>query len=136
LFPKQVPDQTFCGADTILLNGIYTPLDLLDFFWVSSGNGTFSDNTALTTSYYPGTTDSLAPGLFISLHVLDTVCGEQIDSMSAFFNAEPFATFTNDTVLICDETAYGSVLNFTALIISGDNTGTWTNIDGVAGEYG
>lgn len=131
IVPEAGPDETFCGPDTIVLSGIYTPLDMLDFLWVSSGDGIFSDNTSLNTSYYPGAADSLGLGVFVSLHVLDTVCGEQIDTMNAFFNAAPFATFVNDTVMICDATAYGSVLNFTALITSGDNAGFWTNIDGV-----
>jgi hypothetical protein len=62
---------------------------------------------------------------------MDDVCGEQVDSMNAYFNADPFATFSNDTITICNETAYGSVLNFNFWITGGDVNGTWTNVSGV-----
>jgi len=131
IVPEAGPDQTFCGPNTVVLSGIYTPLSSLSFQWETSGDGMFDDNQSLSTNYHPGHLDSMELGVFLSLHVLDTVCGEQVDTMNAFFNAEPFATFVDDTVVICNETAYGSVLNFNLLITGGDNTGTWTNISGV-----
>ncbi|HZV45661.1 MAG TPA: hypothetical protein VFF90_14355, partial [Saprospiraceae bacterium] len=129
--PEAGPDQTFCGPNIVVLNGIYTPSGNLPFQWETSGDGSFSNPSSLFTNYNPGHLDSLGLGVFLSLHVMDDVCGEQVDSMNAYFNAEPFATFSNDTITICNETAYGSVLNFNLLITGGDVNGTWTNVSGV-----
>jgi len=131
LVPLAGPDQTFCGPDSVLLTGFYTPEIGASFQWETSGDGIFADAFSFTTTYYPGHLDSLGPGVFLSLHVFDPVCGEQADTINVFFNAEPYATFTNDTVIICDETQYGSVLNFNLLIIGGDANGIWTNTSGV-----
>jgi gliding motility-associated-like protein len=133
--PDAGPDQTFCGPDSVILTGIYTPLDMVSFQWQSSGDGMFSNPSSLSTTYYYGAVDSFLPGLFLSLHVMDTVCGEQVDTMNAFFNLDPFTNFVNDTNVICNESVYGSVLNFNQLIVSGDLNGTWTNLSGVPVDF-
>jgi gliding motility-associated-like protein len=133
--PEAGPDQTFCGPATIILDGIYTPSSNLTTLWETNGDGFFNNPLSLSTNYNPGHLDSLALGVVLSLQVTDVVCGEQVDSINAYFNAQPFATFTNDTVIICNETQYGSVLNFNLLVTGGDLSGTWMNVSSAPVDF-
>jgi hypothetical protein len=92
--PEAGPDQTFAAGHYVILNGIIYPSGNLPFQWETSGYGSFSNPSSLFTNYNPGHLDSLGIGVFLSLHVMDDVCGEQVDSMNAYFNADPFATFS------------------------------------------
>ena len=135
ILPDLGPDMAFCGPQSVMLNGVITPSGPVTFMWETLGDGTFTNPASLSTTYIPGPMDSIAPGLFIALHVLDPLCGNQHDTMTLFFNAPPFAQFVNDTVQICNADANGSVIDFFALIIGGDATGVWTNTSGVPVDF-
>ncbi len=128
------PDMAFCGPQSVALNGSVTPAGV-SVLWTTLGDGTFIDNTALNTTYIPGPLDSISPGLYLILQAMDTVCGNQSDTMALLFFDAPYATFTNDTNTICNAAAYGSVINFPSLIIDGDNSGIWTNPSGVPVDF-
>jgi len=128
------PDMAFCGTQSVVLNGSVTPAGG-SVLWTSLGDGVFADNSALNTTYIPGTLDSMAPGLYLVLQAIDTVCGNQSDTMALLFFDAPYAIFTNDTNTICNSAAYGSVINFPSLIIDGDNAGFWTNTSGVPVDF-
>jgi gliding motility-associated-like protein len=135
IIPFAGPDMAFCGPQSVLVDGIVTPAINTPIMWEALGDGSFLDNTSLSTLYTPGPLDSIAPGLYLVLHSLDTLCGIQSDTVTLFFNAPPFATFTNDTIAICNVQANGSVINFFSLITGGDATGNWTNVTGVPVDF-
>ena len=129
--PVAGTDISLCGPQSVVLNGSVTPTSNVPVLWTTLGDGTFTDNTLLSTTYIPGPLDSMSPGLYLVLTVLDPICGNVPDSVALLFFNSPFATFTDDTTIICNAAAYGSVLNFNSLIIGGDAAGTWTNTSGV-----
>lgn len=131
IIPDAGPDMAFCGAQAVLLFGQIVPDNGTPILWESLGDGTFGDNSALTTNYIPGPQDSISPGLYIVLHALDPWCGDQSDTVTLFFNEPPFTLFFSDTAIICNTSANGSVLDFSALIAGGDASGTWLNPFGV-----
>ncbi len=133
--PDAGPDVSFCGPQAVMLDGSITPSGPYTIFWETSGDGLFGDNNSLVTTYTPGTQDSIAPGFYLFLNVLDPLCGNQSDTITLFFNQPPFAVFVNDTVTICNIVANGSVINFPALITDGDALGTWTNVSGVPVDF-
>lgn len=131
VLPFAGPDMSFCGPQAVTLTGQVTPVMPAGVFWETLGDGTFTDPAALNTIYIPGSQDSIAPGLYLILHSIDPICGNQSDTITLFFNSPPFAFFSNDTAQICNVAANGSVLDFDAYIFAGDTTGMWSNISGV-----
>lgn len=133
--PDAGPDVAFCGPQVVMLTGSITPPGPYSVLWETLGDGVFADNSAPVTTYTPGTQDSISPGLYLVLNVLDLVCGNQSDTITLFFNQPPSAVFVNDTITICNAAANGSVINFPALITNGDASGTWTNVSGVLVDF-
>ncbi len=133
--PDAGADMAFCGPQSVLMAGEITPAAPVQIIWETLGDGTFADNSSLNTLYTPGPLDSISAGLFLVLHVLDPVCGNQSDTVTLFINEVPFAVFDNDTLAICNSTANGSVVDFFSLIMSGDAAGTWTNPSGVPVDF-
>jgi gliding motility-associated-like protein len=128
-------DQAFCGPQSVMFSGTVVPSSGYALEWVSSGDGIFSNPASLNTVYTPGAVDSVSSGLYIVLNVLDTVCGTQSDTATQFFNSPPFTVFSTDSAVICNAFGFGSVLDFNALIIGGDQTGTWNNTSGLAIDF-
>ena len=124
-------DVSFCEAQAYTLSGLLTPSVPITTSWETLGDGTFDNPAALAATYTPGTLDSNSAGVQLILHAFDPVCGNQADTISLFFNSPPFAVFVSDSSHICNVEANGSVLDFFALIIAGDTSGTWTNLSGV-----
>ncbi len=125
------PDQTFCRADSVLVSGAFVPQPGYGHVWMTLGDGFFDSPYSFNTVYHPGHTDSLSLGVQLVFHVTDTVCGPQEDTLNVFFSQGVLVEFFADTVTICNDPAYGSVLNFNMLITAGDMTGTWINTFGV-----
>ncbi len=134
--PDAGPDMAFCGPQVVLIDGQITPFSpTVPILWETLGDGTFGNNTDLSTSYFPGSMDSISAGLYLVLHVMDPVCGDGSDTVTLFFNSPPSTSFVNDTIVTCNVTANGSVINFPALITAGDASGTWTNPSGVPVDF-
>lgn len=131
VLPFAGPDMSFCGPQSVPLMGQVTPVMPAGILWESLGDGSFMDPTALNTTYIPGSVDSASAGLYLILHSIDPICGNQSDTITLFFNSPPEAQFSNDTAEICNVASNGAVLDFDAYILAGDTTGLWTNISGV-----
>ncbi len=135
VFPFAGPDVTTCGPQAVQLNGFVVPPGNTITQWTTSGDGVFLDPQNLITLYTPGPQDSVSQGLYLILESQDPVCGHQIDSMAVTFLQAPFATFSRDTFVICNEEEKGSVIDFPGLILSGDILGSWTNVSGVPVDF-
>lgn len=60
-------DAEYCGdVNSLTISGI--AINSNDFFWFTSGDGTFSNNAALMTTYYPGDEDRQNGEVEISLN--------------------------------------------------------------------
>lgn len=68
-------DTTICKTASILLTGVAQHAG--SYQWVSNGNGSFQDASALNTVYFPGTQDTVGNGITLSLNVSSLFgCGE------------------------------------------------------------
>lgn len=128
--PDAGPDIITCGPGVIALIGMPGPTLPVTILWQTLGDGSFSNTSSQATIYTPGSLDSNATIIPIIYHVIDPVCGNQNDTMEIHFNQTPFASFSNDTFEICNETDKGSIINFPSLISAGDMNGIWTNNGG------
>ena len=91
--PDAGPDVAFCGPQVVMLDGSITPPGPYAIVWETLGDGVFADVNSPVTTYTPGPLDSIAPGLYLVLNVLDPVCGNQSDTVTLFINQPPFALF-------------------------------------------
>jgi hypothetical protein len=112
IIPDAGPDVDNCGPGAIAVIGFPNLTPPASYLWESLGDGSFSNNTSQATIYTPGTNDSISSDVFLVLHILDPVCGNQTDTLGIHFNSPPFALFTNDTFSICNELDKGSIINF------------------------
>jgi len=68
-FPQAIagPDGTICSSTSYPVTG--TATNYASLFWSTSGDGTFTDNTLLTTNYFPGTADADNGAATLTLNV-------------------------------------------------------------------
>jgi gliding motility-associated-like protein len=134
--PDAGPDMAFCGPQAVLINGQITPFSpAVPILWETLGDGSFGNNSDLSTTYFPGALDSMSAGLYLVLHVMDPICGDGSDTITLFFNNPPSTSFVNDTIVTCNVSANGSIVDFPSLITGGDASGTWTNTSGVPVDF-
>jgi len=82
------PDNDVCAnADYFQCQGTATNYDSI--FWVSSGDGTFSDDNILTQQYTPGETDVSNGSVLLSLNLIDVDGNPASDTMTLSFDPLP-----------------------------------------------
>jgi len=112
------PDQNVCGIIAgVTLTGTIT--DAIGGIWSSNGTGTFSNDTAMTTTYFPTSSDSAAGTIEIYLMATGG-CDSIQDTMQVTFTSGPTVDAGPDQTT-CD--INGVNLFGTVTVSTG---GTWT----------
>ena len=79
-------DQSVCINTTLDLSDVGAMIasdNLVDAFWSTSGDGSFSDPSFFTsTTYFPGEADRSNGRVQIQLTLVDSVCGTIVDDFS------------------------------------------------------
>lgn len=132
--PDEAPvledDTTACSGTSVDISVAFSYFVPANPIWISSGDGTFFNQHDLGITYVPGPGDENATVQIIHQNSIDFGCGINSDTMFITYELLPSVTFINDTVTICNQSVNGAILNFPALIILGDATGTWINGSG------
>lgn len=125
-----------CGQEIIDLN--YTvsgPPNTVS--WLTSGLGTFSNITPSTAEYFPTQSD-VASAFVLLVGVIEDpneVCPDHRDTVSVQLVTPPSTRFTSLSDTLCTEPDSIHGINFTQLIIEGDGTGTWMDIDDTGADF-
>jgi gliding motility-associated-like protein len=119
-------DTTVCATATaIALHGQVSGPG--SAYWTTSGNGIFSpNNTALNTTYIPGTGDAAAGTIFLLLNVSNS-CQPVSDSIVVSFAPAPVVSAGQD-IIICEGNSAalnGSAANATGVQWSTGGNGTF-----------
>ncbi|MGM0581212.1 MAG: gliding motility-associated C-terminal domain-containing protein [Bacteroidota bacterium] len=93
-------DATICSTDTLDISSLNPSASGFDSLrWTTSGNGIFADSSALTTTYVPGTTDSIDGSVYLKLTTYG--CDSSADSLLLTVDPASLAFAGSDTTL-CD----------------------------------
>ncbi|WP_346862647.1 Ig-like domain-containing protein [uncultured Draconibacterium sp.] len=102
------PDQTVCSMEDIILD-VDTAWNHSSLLWTSTGDGTFSDSTALHPTYLLGPGDSLSGSvqLIITAYGLadNITCEPAIDTVEYFFSNPDIAFSVEDILCFGDSSA-------------------------------
>ncbi|MFP4469928.1 MAG: hypothetical protein ACLFPE_04560, partial [Bacteroidales bacterium] len=122
-------NASICSGDSFETNGEVDDNSTGDYMWTTSGDGFFSDPTALINTYTPGSQDE-ANGFFtltLSVEPLPPCTATVSDDVTVTFAGEPVAFAGEDATINIDESytisdAYA--LNYTQVfwLSSGDGT--------------
>ncbi len=113
-------DRVVCTADPVQLNA--NVLHAQGVTWTTSGTGSFMDNTALVTLYYPTIADSIAGVVeLVALTNGSGPCSSVSDAMTITFGGGLSAEAGADVVTCSTEPAIA--LNAQ---VSGTSSGVWT----------
>ncbi len=106
--PPQLSITAFAGYDTeicadglVELNGYVG--NASDFYWASSGDGTFTDENNLETVYTPGPQDIIEGDVHLSLNVPGNQTFLATDTMFVGFLPLPVVDLGNDTTICQDD---------------------------------
>lgn len=95
LLPTMMVTTVYAGPDNdVCANAGYfqclgTATNYDSIFWVSSGDGTFSDDNILTPQYTPGDTDVSNGSVLLSLNLIDVDGNPASDTMTLNFDPLP-----------------------------------------------
>lgn len=95
-------DAEICVNGVLLLEGYAG--NGTEYFWASSGDGTFSNLNALQTTYVPGQADQQNGLVKISLNVTENQILLATDTMNLILNELPFVFLGNDTTICINHT--------------------------------
>ncbi|MCB0614256.1 MAG: DUF11 domain-containing protein, partial [Phaeodactylibacter sp.] len=134
-------DQDICEDEVASISGSVAG-GATSGSWSTSGDGTFGNANALTTTYTPGPNDITAGTVTLTLTTDDPTgpCTPGSDDLILTITpGTPTATVVNGTV--CSEnspytSATDNVLDLNTLITSGPATGTWADTDNSGGLSG
>jgi len=122
------PDQTLCEDTTSVdLNGTASLNNSL--LWVSSGNGTFNDNTNPITQYIPSQQDIDAGSVTLTANVEgDVNCNNTSDDVVITFARNPILNI-GDTVNACE----GETVTFNDISVDANTYSTlsWVTTNGL-----
>ena len=122
------PDQTLCEDTTSVdLNGTASFNNSL--LWVSSGNGTFNDNTNPITQYIPSQQDIDAGSVTLTANVEgDVNCNNSSDDVVITFARNPILNI-GDTVNACE----GETVTFNDIFVDTNTYSTlsWVTTNGL-----
>ena len=125
-------NQTICANSSVSLSATATNYDTTSVLWTSLNSGTFSNNYALSTSYYPSTNEVIAgyATIIISIDGLDPCNYTIYDTLNITINPEPTA-FAGGNETICNTIGSYSLdnsaaTNYSGLIWNSDGDGSFT----------
>ncbi|MCB9296611.1 MAG: carboxypeptidase regulatory-like domain-containing protein [Lewinellaceae bacterium] len=135
------PDQDICEDEVASISGSVAG-GATSGSWSTSGDGTFGNANALTTTYTPGANDITAGTVTLTLTTDDPAgpCTPGSDDLILTISSgTPTATVDNGTA--CSEDSpytagTDNVLDLNTLITSGPTTGTWADTDNTGGLSG
>ncbi|MEN8224907.1 MAG: C25 family cysteine peptidase [Bacteroidota bacterium] len=130
-------DSNICQGASITMNATATDYDSL--LWISSGDGTFDNDTILLATYAPGTNDITNGMATLSLtaYALQPCSPDSSDSMMLTITQLASANAGPDDE-ICEDEDYllnGSATNYSDIIWSSSGDGTFDNDTILAPTY-
>jgi hypothetical protein len=117
------PDQAVCSNSSISLTGSISG-SATSATWTSSGSGTFSSTSSLTTTYTPSSADINAGSVVLTLTTNDPTgpCSSVSDQLILTFGATPTANAGTDQA-VCSN----SSISLTGSISGSATSATWTS---------
>ncbi|RLD85880.1 MAG: hypothetical protein DRJ02_09575, partial [Bacteroidetes bacterium] len=98
-------DANICANDTYTLNNA-TASDYTSLLWITNGDGTFDDETALNPIYTPGVADLATGSVMLSITAYSgTSCPDVTDEMTLSFTLQP-DVFAGEDALTCGTGSY------------------------------
>ncbi len=126
-----VPDITVCSnQQTQIFSAIGG--SAIDVAWSSSGTGTLTINPGLSTVYIPSPADAVAGQVQIIGTTIDTFgfCLAERDTLLMHIAVKPFATFSTDSIAVCNNPDSNAVVHLDDFVSGGDLNGLWTDAAG------
>ena len=123
-------NNNYCAAMVPQAIGVEIVGEYTSFNWITSGDGTFEDATALETTYTPGPQD-IANGVSLTAKVKSAGCGSQTFDYAFEMSPAPEITLEAESGVFCE--GEHAVININVSGISGTGTvvinGTQYDID-------
>ena len=114
------PDQIICEDQVASLAGIAQNQQSIQ--WSTTGDGTFSDQTSLTSDYTPGANDLLTGSVTLTLEAFGIPpCGSDSDELTVTFTARPNLNIGSD-LIACQ----GETVTFNDVVVTQFDIITWT----------
>ena len=102
--------ETHCAIDEPQPIAVEVTGDYVSFQWLTSGDGTFEDASAMETTYTPGLMD-IANGVSLTAFAVSSGCGSITYDYPFEMNPMPEMTLAADVVQLCE--GDNAVMNFT-----------------------
>ena len=113
------PDIQSCEDEPIDILG--TAANYTSVNWTTSGDGSFSDDTSLQTTYTPGPIDGISPTATLTLEAVGTPpCTNQTDFLTVTFNDRPSIDIGSD-IIACEN----EEVTFNDVIVQDFDTLQW-----------
>jgi gliding motility-associated-like protein len=130
------PPDVYAGHDDLLCaEGFYHLVNAMEEFassvlWTSSGDGTFANELAVITTYYPGENDIITGQVTLTLTAFGFEnCGEATDEINLTIIPEVY-TFAGNDNTICEDAVIqlsAQANNYSELEWSSSGTGSFSN---------
>ena len=136
--PNAGADATACAANSYTLSGQAS--HYLDYAWSTPGDGTFDDLHVLNTIYHPGTNDTTAHSVVLTLTVNGTAgCAgtSQTDQVKLSFDPVPVAIAGNDDHACAIGTIVlsGYARNYNSISWNSNGDGNFSNPGNLVSVY-
>ncbi len=124
-------DTVICGEGDMQIDAMISGSST-GVIWSTSGTGLFNDNTILNPVYSASSGDVILGQVLLMVTTIDTFgyCADQLDTIVLSIQTPPFATLSALTDTLCNHPDSMTVVNLSALIIAGDGSGIWSDVDG------
>jgi hypothetical protein len=131
-------DQTICANSTLTINGAVAR-NYNTIGWRTSGSGSFSNASNLSTVYSPSNADTAAGTVTIYLDASGNgSCASVSDSFTLTITPEPFV-FAGDDIDICASSqvaiSTASARNYASITWTSSGTGTFDNASIISPTY-
>ena len=121
-------DVHYCATDEPQPIAVRVTGDYISFQWLTEGDGTFEDASALETTYTPGLQD-IANGVTLTAFAVSPGCGSYTYNYPFEMNPMPEMTLVTEAITLCE--GENAVMNFS---ISGVEDGGIVIINGESYE--
>ena len=102
--------ETHCAIDEPQPIAVEITGDYVSFQWLTDGDGTFEDASALETTYTPGLND-INNGVNLTAFAVSSGCGSVIYDYPFEMNPMPEMTLETDAIQVCE--GENAIMNFT-----------------------
>ena len=107
------------------------------YSWSTTGDGTFSDVSTLTSVYHPGAMDIFKGNTSVNLTASSDYCDAAVDEIMIYLEHMPFA-YAGDDISSCGNASIdltGSANNYSSLIWTTSGDGTFTDTASATSSY-